>query len=108
MTTSGQDDVMPPYRRVSAETLRLATEATGAPEYLRGLARAVRDGQTTWAQIADGMADDLPEVQAVNAIVAEKAQVLIERAYAGETGPEQSDWDDDEPENGNSIFRESR
>lgn len=107
MTISGQDGVLPPYRRVSAETLRLATEATGAPEYLRGLARAVRRGQATWAQIADGMADDLPEVQAVNAAVAAKAQELAEPAE-----PEQPDWDndepEDEPEDGNIVFREPR
>jgi hypothetical protein len=107
VTTSGKDGVLPPYRRVSAETLRLATEATGAPEYLRGLARAVRCGQTTWAQIADGTADDLPAVQAVNAVVAAKVQKLTEPAE-----PEQSDWDNDEPgdepEDGNIVFREPR
>lgn len=111
MTTSGQDGVLPPYRRVSAETLRLATEATGAPEYLRGLARAVRRGQATWSQIADGMADDLPEVQAVNAAVAAQAQELTEPATEP-AEPEQSDWDndepDDEPEDGNIVFREPR
>lgn len=85
------DGVLPPYRRVSAKTLRLATQATGAPEHLRGLARAVRDGRTTWADVVDGKADHLPEVQAVNAAVAARAQALTERA-------EPPDWDDDEGE----------
>lgn len=98
-------DVVPPYRRVSAETLRLATEATGAPEYLRGLARVVRSGQATWAQIADGMADDLPEVQAVNAVVAAEVRELTEPA--GGTKPEQSDWNDEWAAAGN-VFRTSR
>lgn len=105
MTASGKDGVLPPYRRVSAETLRLATEATGAPEYLRGLARAVRDGRATWAHIADGKADDLPEVRAVNVEIAARAQALIERAEE-ETEPGQPEWDDDDPLDG-GIFRES-
>jgi len=83
------DGVLPPYRRVSAETLRLATGATGAPEHLRGLARAVRDGRTTWADIVEGKADHLPEARAVDAAVA--ARALSWRA-------EPTEPDDDEGE----------
>ncbi|MGH3757633.1 hypothetical protein [Actinophytocola sp.] len=105
MTAAEEGGVLPPYRRVSAETLRLATEATGAPEYLRRLARAVRHGEATWAEIADGNAEDLPEVQDINAVVAEQTQALIERACAGEASsqPDQSDWDDDEPQDGGIL-----
>ncbi|OLF07011.1 hypothetical protein BLA60_29600 [Actinophytocola xinjiangensis] len=79
-------EVLPPYRRVSAETLRLATEATGAPRHLRGLARAVRDGRTTWADIVEGRADHLPEARAANAVVAARAR------------PERPEPDDDDGE----------
>lgn len=106
MTAPEKDDVLPPYRRVSAETLRLATEATGAPEHLRGLARAVRRGEATWAQITDGAADDLPAVRAANAVVAAKVRDLTEPPDETTANPDPSDWDDDEPE-GNIIFRKS-
>lgn len=97
MTAAEEGGVLPPYRRVSAETLRLASEATGAPDYLRRLATAVRHGEVTWAQIADGKADDLPEVQAVNAVVAARTQALLDRAGDVATERKQSEWDDDEP-----------
>ena len=91
-TRSGMtDDVLPSYRRVSAETLRLATETTGAPPHLRDLARAVRGGLTTWSEIVDGEADHLPEVKAVNAAVVNRA--LIERAER----PERDDDEGEEP-----------
>lgn len=109
MMPGGQDGSLSPYRRVSAETLRLATEATGAPEYLRGLARAVREGRASWAQITEGMADDLPEVRAVDAVVAARVQELAERASADEVAaepdPEQPDRDDDEQQH-DTIFRD--
>lgn len=97
MTATEQGGVLPPYRRVSAETLRLASEATGAPDYLRRLATAVRHGEVTWAQIADGEADDLPQVQAVNAVVAEQTQALLDSAGGVATERDLSDRDDDEP-----------
>jgi hypothetical protein len=56
-TTSAPRDVDP-------ERLRTLAESPGAPDELRAVAKAVREGRTTWRQAVAGDADHLPEVRA--------------------------------------------
>jgi hypothetical protein len=50
-----------------AETLRAAAQDRDAPADLVRVARAVRDGRTTWQAIVDGAANSVPEVAAYQA-----------------------------------------
>lgn len=50
-----------------AETLRAAAQDRDAPADLVRVARAVREGRTTWQAIVDGHANSVPEVAAFQA-----------------------------------------
>jgi hypothetical protein len=55
-------EVVPP-----ADALREAAMAPGAPIELVYVARAVRDGRTSWQEIVEGRADHLPEMIGLHA-----------------------------------------
>lgn len=72
-------EVLPAHRRVSAETLEIAAQADDAPAELRSLARAVRDGRTSWAEIVAGESEDLPELQRMRDESQRRTARLLER-----------------------------
>lgn len=61
-------DIAPP----DPEALGAAARRPDAPEELKAVDRAVRDGRTTWADVAAGRADQLPEVLAMHRAGAEQ------------------------------------
>jgi hypothetical protein len=71
--------------RVEAAAAELANAAgtRDAPRELRALARAVREGRTTWEQCVAGRADDLPEVRSWHAASAGQAAIRAAIQDAG-------------------------
>lgn len=67
----------PDVPKVSPEQLAAEAGKPDASPRLRAVAEAVRAGKTSWAEIADGKANDLPEVRALRA---ETARELLTRA----------------------------
>lgn len=53
----------PAPRDVDPERIRALAESSRAPDELRAVARAVREGRTTWREAVAGEADHLPEVR---------------------------------------------
>jgi hypothetical protein len=51
---------MPP---LDPKELERAAAAPDAPEHLRAVARAVREGRTSWAEVAAGKGLDVPEIR---------------------------------------------
>jgi hypothetical protein len=76
-------------RDVDPERLRTLAESPGAPDELKAVAKAVREGRTTWRQAVAGDADHLPEVRAFH-----KAQRLAARTPAPRT---RADHETDQP-----------
>jgi len=54
----------PAPRDVDPERIRALAESPRAPDELKAVARAVREGRTTWRKAVAGEADHLPEVRA--------------------------------------------
>lgn len=61
-----------------AETLRAAAQDRGAPIELVRVARAVREGRTTWQAIVDGQASSVPEVAAYQAHMNSELERFVE------------------------------
>ena len=54
---------LPPIPAPDPAELARAAVAPDAPEHLRAVARAVREGRTTWAEVAEGKGLDVPEIR---------------------------------------------
>ncbi|MGH3758334.1 hypothetical protein [Actinophytocola sp.] len=83
-----------------AETLRVAAQADSAPGELRALAVAVREGRTSWTELAEGGAAHVPEVRELHAALAERTRRLRQewnvpgpRSAATRAGGDRADED---------------
>lgn len=72
-----------------AEILRAAAEKRDAPIELVRVARAVRDGRTSWQEIVDGKASSVPEFVAYQTHMNQQVTALIESGELKVTLPEE-------------------
>jgi hypothetical protein len=63
----------------SAALLARAAESEQAPADLQAVAQAVREGRTTWEQVAAGDADHLPEMKRFYAKSLERTRRVLEQ-----------------------------
>lgn len=94
---------LPEIEPPDPEQLRAAAARPDAPDELKAVARAIRDGRTTWADLLAGRSDHLPEVAAFYRVAGEQ----VARAARGESTdptpskrparPKPVDEDEDEP-----------
>lgn len=70
--------IEPVDQQARVDRLRAAVESGAAPPELIRIGRAVRSGETTYAAIVSGAADDLPVVAAARAAVRARFHQLVE------------------------------
>jgi hypothetical protein len=103
------DPPLPEVAAVRPEQLQQAAMAPDAPAELKAVAAAVRVGRTSWAVVAAGTGDQLPEVRALYAYADRRLDAALaegeEPVEAQPPRPRVLDYEDDGDMNINLFDR---